>query len=30
MTFFSLSHNGVTLDADRNISTAVLLVFIRQ
>ena len=30
MTFFSLSHNGVTLDADRNISTAILLVFIRQ
>ena len=30
MTFFCLSHNGVTLDADRNISTAILLVFIRQ
>ena len=30
MTFLSLSHNGVTLDADRNISTAILLVFIRQ
>ena len=28
MNFIRLSHDGVTLDVDRDVSTAILLVFI--
>ena len=30
MNFTGLSHDGVTLDVDRDVSTAMLLVFIRR
>ena len=29
MNFIRLSHDGVTMDVDRDVSTAILLVFIR-